>query len=281
MGRKLKGAKARSNMQSATLNAYHAHTPRASDTFVPFDPRAYLKEYYSHLGNENRALLHFLDESYARIFTEISAARMLEFGGGPTIYQLISAAKYAVSIDFSEYLDANLNEVQLWLRDAQGQFFWDSFIRYVLDREGVHPHPGAVAQRRQLIRSKIERLIYCDAKEPDPLGPEFRSPYDIVSVNFVLESITTDMAEWNVFVEHVAPLVRPQGYLLMCAIMGASAYRVGQLYFPAVPISPEIMETKLKQQHFSIVLTHSIEAEHKDEQGYDGIFMVLARKEPV
>ncbi len=222
-------------MQSATLNAYHAHTPRASDTFGPFDPRAYLREYYSHLGNENRALLHFLDEAYARIFTEISAARMLEFGGGPTIYQLISAAKYAVSIDFSEYLDANLNEVQLWLRDAQGQFFWDSFIHYVLDREGVHPH----------------------------------------------ESITTEMAEGNVFVDHVAPLVRPQGYLLMCAIMGASYYRVGQLYFPAVPISPEMIKTKLKQQHFSIMLTHSIEAEHKDEQGYDGIFMVLARKEPV
>ena len=281
MGLNLKGAKARSYMQSATLNSYHAHTPLPSDTFAPFDPRAYLREYYTHLGNENRALLHFLDEAYARIFTEMSAARMLEFGGGPTIYQLISAAKYAISIDFSEYLDANLNEVQLWLRDAHGQFFWDSFIRYVLDREGAHPHPGAVAQRRQLIRSKIERLIYCDATKSDPLGSEFRSPYDIVSVNFVLESITTEMAEWNVFVDHVAPLVRPQGYLLMCAIMGASAYRVGQLYFPAVPISPEIIETKLKQQHFSIILTHSIEAEHKDKQGYDGIFMVLAQKEPV
>ena len=277
----LKGAQARSSMQSATLNAYRAHAPLPSDTFVPFDPRAYLREYYSHLGNENRALLHFLDEAYARIFTEISAARMLEFGGGPTIYQLISAARYAVSIDFSEYLDANLKEVQLWLRNRPGQFCWDSFIRYVLDREGAHPHPGAVALRRELIRSKIERLIYCDAKKTDPLGSAFRSPYDIVSVHFVLESITTEMAEWNVCVDHVAPLVRPHGYLLMCAIMGASSYRVGQLYFPAVPISPEMIETKLKQQHFAIMRTHAIEAEHKDEQGYDGIFMVLARKEPV
>jgi len=266
-------------MQSATLNSYYAHTKLPNDTFEPFDPRTYLREYYSHLGNENRALLHFLDEAYARIFTKIDAAKMLEFGGGPTIYQLISAARYAVSIDFSEYLDANLQEVQLWLRNAPEQFFWDSFIRYVLEREGTHPHPGAVAQRRQLIRSKIERLIHCDAKNPDPLGSHFRSPYDIVSVNFVLESITTEMAEWNAFVDRVAPLVRPQGYLLMCAIMGASSYRVGRLFFPAVPISPEIMETKLKQQHFSIILTHSIPAEHKDEQGYNGIFMVLAQKE--
>jgi hypothetical protein len=268
-------------MQSTTLNAYHAHTPLPSDTFVPFDPRAYLREYYSHLGSENRALLHFLDAAYARIFTEMRTARMLEFGGGPTVYQLISAAKYPVSIDFSEYLDANLQEVQLWLQDAHGQFSWDSFIRYVLEREGTDAHPGAVARRRHLIRSKIERLLYCDAKVSNPLGSAFGSPYDIVSVNFVLESITTDMDEWNVFVERVAPFVRPHGYLLMCAIMGASSYRVGQRYFPAVPISPEIMEIKLKQQHFSIVLNQMIEAEHKDEQGYDSICMVLARKDPV
>ncbi len=277
----LEGAQARSYMQSATFNSYYAHTALVDSAFAPFDPRAYLNEYYSHVGNENQSLLRFLDEAYTRIFTEIDAAKILEFGGGPTIYQLISAARYPVSIDFSEYLDANLKEVQLWLQDAPGQFHWDSFIRYVLDREGAHSHPSAIAQRQQHIRNKIERLLYCDAKDPDPLGSAFLSPYDIVSVNFVLESITTEMAEWDVFADHVAPLVRPNGYLLMCAIMGASSYRVGKLYFPAVPISPEIIETKLKQQGFSIMLTQAITAEHKDEQGYDGIFMVLARKEPV
>jgi hypothetical protein len=86
------------------------------------------------------------------------------------------------------------------------------------------------------------------------------------------------LAEWDLLIDNVEPLVKPQGYLLMCAILGATYYRVGELFFPAVPVSPEIIETKLKQKHFSIVSARSIGAEHKQKQGYDGIFMVLARK---
>jgi len=265
-------------MSYITRNTCHAQAAPVADTFAPFDPRAYLKEYYSHLGEENQELLHFIDDVYRRIFVELDAARLLEFGGGPTIYQLISAAKYPVSIDFSDYLDANLNEVHNWLQDKPEQFFWDDFIRYVLKLEGECGNLPTVKERVQLIRHKIKRLIHCDAKKSEPLELGYRAPYDIVSINFVLESITTGMSEWNVLIENVLPLVRPQGYLLMCAITGATCYRVGERFFPAVSISPEILESKLKQQQFSIIHTHAIEAEHKDEQGYDGIAMVLARK---
>src|SRR6266496_4879863 len=109
-------------MSHHTLNLQQAQAIALADTFAPFDPRAYLKEYYSHLGQENQELLHFLNEVYRRIFVELDAARLLEFGGGPTIYQLISAAKYPVSIDFSDYLDTNLKEVQHWLQDRPEQF---------------------------------------------------------------------------------------------------------------------------------------------------------------
>jgi hypothetical protein len=64
----------------------------------------------------------------------------------------------------------------------------------------------------------------------------------------------------------------------MSAIIGATHYRVGEVFFPAVPISPETIEAKLKQQHFSIIYTRCIGAEHREKQGYESIFMVLARK---
>ncbi len=265
-------------MPHVTLNSSQRQSALAAETFGPFNPRAYLNEYYRHLGEENRELLHFLDEAYARMFTELDTARMLEFGGGPTIYQLISAAKYPVSIDFSDYLDANLNEVQAWLQDTPEKFHWDDFVRYVLYREGEATDLLAIEKRLQLIRSRVKSLIRCDAKKSDPLGSVYWSPYDIVSVNFVLESITTQMAEWSLLVDNVEALVKPQGYLLMSAIIGATHYRVGELFFPAVPISQKTIETKLKQKHFSIVCTRCIGAEHREKQGYDGIYMVLGRK---
>jgi hypothetical protein len=265
-------------MNHSAFDMDQAHEPLSEDAFRPFDPKAYLSEYYSYIGEENRALLHFLNEAYNRIFSEIDTARILEFGGGPTIYQLISAARYPVSIDFSDYLDENLCEVRTWLRDRPEKFSWDAFIQYALDHEGECTDLVTLEKRVQLIRSKVKRLINCDAKKSDPLGEKRRAAYDIVSVNFVPESITTEIAEWHLLIDNVASLVRAQGYLLMCAITGATHYRVGERFFPAAPISAELLEAELERQHFSIVFTDFIAAEHK-EQGYHGICMVLAKKE--
>src|SRR5260221_3959966 len=117
-------------MTYISLNTSLLAPSLSSDAFEPFNPQAYLQEYYSHLGEENCALLHFLHEAYACIFTEMDTARILEFGGGPTLYQLISAAKYPVTIDFSDYLDGNLREIQIWLQNQPGMFSWDDYIQY-------------------------------------------------------------------------------------------------------------------------------------------------------
>ena len=265
-------------MPHGTLNTSQRQSALAAETFEPFEPQAYLNEYYSRLGEENRELLHFLDEAYAQMFAELDMARILEFGGGPTIYQLISAAKYPVSVDFSDYLDANLDEVRTWLQDRPEQFRWDDFIQYVLCHEGECADLRAIEERSQLIRNSVIRVIRCDATQSDPLRPIYWAPYDIVSINFVLESITTEMEQWNRLLDNVEPLVKPQGYLLMSAIIGATYYRVGELFFPAVPVSPETIETKLKHKHYSMICSRCIGAEHREKQGYDGIYMVLARK---
>ena len=53
-----------------------------------FDPLAYLNQYSGDGGAENRALLQFLVEAYRDL---PPGGLKLEFGGGPTIYPLISA----------------------------------------------------------------------------------------------------------------------------------------------------------------------------------------------
>lgn len=265
-------------MHYRPLNYHLVGEPPSSDLFAPFHPSAYLQEYYSYLGAENRELLAFLDQAYGHMFTDRASASMLEFGGGPTIYQLISAARYPVTIDFSEYLEENLIEVQQWLEDRPEQFAWDDFVEYVLRLEGVPSDGPAIEQRKHQIRSKVRRLLYCDAKCPEPLDYTDAVPYDIVSTNFVLESITMDMHEWYRLIDHIGPLVKPQGYLLMCAIMGATHYRVGELFFPAVPVTLELIEAALRQRNYAIIAVNTVTAEHREEQGYDGICMVLARK---
>jgi nicotinamide N-methyltransferase len=264
-------------MQALSTNILLEHAVICEPDYTPFNPRMYLQEYYTNLGTENIELLDFFDRAYSYIFSTIKRAGILEFGGGPTIYQLISASKYPVSIDFSDYLSVNLQELTAWLHNSPEQFPWDTFIGHVIAREGAHCTPALIRRRARLIRRKVKHLLHCDARLPDPLGAEYRARYEIVSANFVLEAITQEISDWGELIDHVLPLVKHNGYLIICTVVGASSYRVGELYYPATPITPEIAMAKLRQRNFSIVMTHSIDAEHQERQGYQGIFMIVAQ----
>jgi hypothetical protein len=252
--------------------------PLCEQDYAPFDPMEYLREYYAQLGEENRELLTFFTRAYTQIFRKLTKASVLEFGGGPTIYQLISAAKYPVSIDFSDFLTDNLHELTKWLDDRPEQFPWDAFIAYTLEREGKTSNPAAIQKRAQLIRRKVKRFLHCDVRRPDPLGPEYRSGYDVVSANFVLEAITEERALWDRFLDHVLPLVRSDGYLVLCTVVDATKYRVGERYYPATPITLELLVKTLQHKGMAIELTHTVRAEQPERHGYTGIAMVLARK---
>ena len=45
---------------------------------------------------------------------------LLEFGGGPSLYALISAAKHVDKIVFAEYAENNRREVEMWVEGKTG-----------------------------------------------------------------------------------------------------------------------------------------------------------------
>jgi len=94
--------------------------------WTAFDPRAYLDEYYSDVGEENLAIMHF----YADVFGNMSPkSTMLDFGSGPTIYSLISAVTKVRKIHVVEYLEANRRELRKWFLGDDTSFDWSHFIR--------------------------------------------------------------------------------------------------------------------------------------------------------
>lgn len=260
------------------MNRSSSKVSAIQKSFHQFDSRAYLNEYYSHLGEENRELMKFYERSYADVFNHIKKARVLEFGGGPTIYQLISLAKYDVSIDFSDYLEQNVKEVQRWLKNDPKMFSWDTFIKYALKLEEISQSENNIIRRADLIRKKVKRLLHCDARKPNPIKGIANKQYDMVSVNFVPESITQKKQEWYILIDHIISLVESTGYLVMTAIVGAKQYRVGHLFFPATPVTSEVIMNELNRKGFTTIHTHFVSAEQKETQGYEGLFMILAKK---
>src|SRR5260370_7083294 len=98
-----------------------------------FDPRGYLQEYYTVIDFENDQLLRFFSACYRDINPR---STLLEFGSGPTLYSLITAAAKVETIHVSDRLEGNLHEIELWKRVDEEAFDWEPFIQRALELEG-------------------------------------------------------------------------------------------------------------------------------------------------
>ncbi len=64
--------------------------------------------------------VHYLYEKFINDCGDDSKS-LLEFGGGPSLFSLISAAKYIESITFADYAETNRKEISLWKEARTGR----------------------------------------------------------------------------------------------------------------------------------------------------------------
>ena len=249
-------------------------------SFEEFDPLGYLREYYSHIGSENDELLAFFAGAYEH---EPPGSIMLEFGGGPTIYQLISAANYVKEIHFADYLARNLEQVRRWRNADMDSWDWTSFFARALYHEGVQDISSQhILERQKLLRSKLTTFLHADVRMERPLGEGFGRVYDIVAVNFVLEGITDSLDEWKQLLANIKCLIKPGGLFVMTAIEKASFWKVGGRYYPAVYIDEaDIRDTLTLLGFVDLSITFEpaevVEDDALGFEGYKGIVLTKAR----
>lgn len=251
--------------------------PSLTRDFTYFDPNDYLNEYYGDVGAENLALLRFMNETYRQL---PRGGRLLDFGGGPTIYPLISAVGRVDEVHFSDYLPANLEAVRRWLSKHPSAFDWSEFVRQAIELETGAPCSNAdIARREDEIRSLVTGLMRCDASRTPPIEGVY-TPYDVIVTNFCAESATSDRWQWRAFVINIVSLLKPGGVLIMSALKGAGSYAVGSRRFPAVDISEDdlielLEETGFQQKQIEL---RSVPAD-RPSRDYDGLILAVARME--
>jgi hypothetical protein len=207
---------------------------------------------------------------------------MLELGGGPTLYQLISAAPHTDEIHFADYVAANLHEIEAWRDDAAQAHDWSPFVRRALELEGQKSDDAAVAQREAIMRSKLTKFLFTDALAEHPIGPD-HEPYDKVAVNFVLEGITDSYDEWHSQLLRLASLVRVGGHFIYAAVVNSTYWYIGDTQYPNLLISESHLHEALPTGDFQIDDLRTIPSNTPDKslpdfKGYPGIALLLARR---
>jgi NNMT/PNMT/TEMT family len=248
------------------------------DTFVPNE---YLNEYYSTVLSENNNLLRFLSNAVASL--DLRHVSVLEYGGGPTVYQLISLAGHAESIHFTDHLESNLDEVKRWLEDDKRAHDWRPFVRAALIHEGnLEPADDLIRERETLLRSRMKSFGKVNAFVPEEDDIPSRD-FDLVSACFVAESISSTRSQWMEAMSSICTYVGDDGFLLMTAIRNASYWVSGGKRYPGYPINRRDVLSVLNRLGLYPILVEEVDAEVTDSssdsfEGYDGMIFSLSRR---
>ena len=242
----------------------------ALEPYSHFKPQEYLAEYYAQLSEENAFLLDFYHETYQHLPAGLS---VLELGGGPTIYQLLSASRRAREIFFTDFLAANRREVERWLAGAAGVFDWSQYLQRVASLER-DLDAAALAAR---VRGCISAVAPCDLTLENPLEPDARADFDIVSSAFCLEAVTQDPADFAIFLRRIGAVLKPGGSLVAVLVRDSLAYKVGRHFFPACPLNEVTLTAALQGNGYRRVRIRTLETSRL--HGYTGIMAVVAERE--
>jgi hypothetical protein len=241
------------------------------DDYGLFRPLDYLNEYHLEWDAEDEFSARFIHAAFESIAPQDS---MIDVGGGPTLYQLISARNKVKKITCAEYLESNRREVQKWLRNEADAFNWDQYFKHYLALER-DAHATSIDEMKDCLRSKLGEFIPCDLNQQEPIpGP--RRVFDVVSSHFCVEAICKDDDDLVSKLGKLAALARTGGYLIMSGLKEAHCYQVGDFNFYAYPMDQERFLEVLRQSGCNILAVECGPAE--PDRNYGGTFSLFAQK---
>ena len=171
-------------------------------------------EYYSEITEYFEFSLKCLGQFFKSYQPPVGGARLLEFGGGPVISYLISAAPKCKEIVFGEFREDNRERVNQWLQKEPSAFNWHHFFSYVVGTlEGGTEEN--IEERKELLRKTVKAVVPFDIFQADPL--EDNGPYDIVTSALCLEYLGLTKKQYIECIAKVAQLVKPGGIFLIQA----------------------------------------------------------------
>ena len=239
-----------------------------SEIYQNFAVKAYLNRRFMDPTDKERGVQPFYLESLHNFYTKLpaewdaSAARLLEFGGGPVIYPLISAGPHVAEVVFSDYAQSSLDEVSLWKNNDPRAHNWSPYFRNVLQTLEGNPDPHAAIQRETELRSKFKELLLCDIRANDVFGSvsfPFES-FDVISTNFCMEVASNNVEEYAKNIKRIYRYLKPGGFIVSLVSVEESWYvidskREYHLYLTQHQVHSAYKEAGLKicdHAHFDI-----------------------------
>ena len=183
---------------------------------------------------------------------DTTTATLLDLGGGPCIHCQISAAPYVAKIYHSDYVESCRDEVLLWKNKDPNAYDWSPYFKHVVNTLEGQSDPDAVTKRMELLRSKIDDVLFCDVKLTNMVPKLGVGKVDIIVSNICIENVVQSVEEYESIIERIKNLLNPKGFFLTVANLGCSFYHIDGKRYPCYPITEEDIITSLQKSGFKI-----------------------------
>ena len=235
-------------------------------------PGEYLADYYAVVEPDEVETIAFFTDA---IRDTAPDEPILFFGTGPTLHHVFLSARRASQIHLADYLPQNLAEIRRWLERDEDAHDWRPFVRYTLECEGVRaPSEAQLAEREELTRAKVTRLLEADAGDREPVAGRYTT---VVSA-YCADSATADRATWETYMRHIAGLVAPGGVFITAALRRSRSYLVGGKRFPSADVDEHDLRAVLEPEFECAIEVREV-PDHA-RLGYEGIVLATARRRP-
>ncbi|XP_075047245.1 indolethylamine N-methyltransferase-like [Mixophyes fleayi] len=247
-----------------------------------FNPLDYFQTYYALgqgalFGEWTNFALRNLHETFAPGCVE--GDTLIDFGTGPSIYQLLSACEVFNNIITSDFLEQNHIELQKWLRKDPNALDWTPFIKFVwCDLEG---NRNNYEEKAEKLRSKVKQVLKCDALKSNPFEPLVLPPADCLLTCLCLEAACKDKESYCNVLKNFKNLIKPGGHLLALSMLNGTYYNVGNKRFFALTLTKKDLEMAFKEAGYEIkkiTFTPRNDTSRMDLSNYDCQYYVHARK---
>lgn len=205
------------------------HNPAAVNVLLSefdkeFNVVEYLNFYEATSIQEIRKFMRHKLQCFHESFSTIQdGVRVLDYGAGPHISSVISAAGKASEIVLAEFLDQNRAQLNFWLQSDENSFDWSTYFTYVVEElEGRDK--AVVKEREYKVRQLVKAVVHCDITQDPPIELGYDGYYDVVISSLVLESASNSPEDYNSNFSRLCKLVAPGGSLFLYGVENETRY---------------------------------------------------------
>ena len=231
-----------------------------------FDVESYLLTRFSSPGrrddDEHRMrdfAVQKLHEHFSHTKPDTSGPfRVLDYGCGPVLANVISAARVATEVVLAEYTQEGRAALEQWLDNDPKAFNWSPYCEYVVQTlEGGSAQ--AAEEREKRLHSIVKGVVHCDITKDPPIENGYQLPYDVVISCLCLENATKTKEGLLQAFSRITTLVKSGGDLLLYFAEtdkkdGLRSYWIGNHSYSALPVDSNFIHSMLEKDFRDIAI---------------------------